>query len=177
MIRHNQELGNKGFAFKKEFYKHRAGLQIAQNFIIDQDSWNDLTIQNRTKELSKFLVKEVLPIPEQMQTANNYTSKDYSGVHFEVLDLIGKNVYFLEDPSIEVKVIDDKHVEYDNKKYSLSNLTRIIKISKGSVNASGKYQGPKYWGYNGSSLYNLMLLGGISEEEEDDDDNTEIDED
>jgi uncharacterized protein with ParB-like and HNH nuclease domain len=168
LIRHNQELGNKKFSLKKEFYKNKAGLQIAQNFIIDNDFWNEETIQNRTKELSSYLVSEVLPIPEKMRTSNNYNSKEYKGVHFEALDLIGKNIYYLEDPSVEAKVVSDNEVEYDNKKYRLTPVTRLIKNIKGTANTSGAYQGAKYWGYKGESIYSLMLQLDIDSDDIDD---------
>ena len=168
LIRHNQELGNKKFSLKKEFYKNKAGLQIAQNFIIDNDFWNGETIQNRTKELSSYLVREVLPIPEQMRTSNNYNSKEYKGVHFEALDLIGKNIYYLEDPSVEAKVVSDNEVEYDNKKYRLTPVTRLVKNIKGTANTSGAYQGAKYWGYKGESIYSLMLQLDIDSDDIDD---------
>ena len=92
-----------------------------------------------------------------INAVNNYNSKEYKGVHFEALDLIGKNIYYLEDPSVEAKVVSDNEVEYDNKKYRLTPVTRLIKNIKGTANTSGAYQGAKYWGYKGESIYSLML--------------------
>ena len=39
---------------------------------------------------------------------------------------IGEEIHSLEDPSIVCVVVDDKHVEYDGKKYALSYLAKEI---------------------------------------------------
>lgn len=64
LIRHNQVLGNKSFQEKKEIYENHAGLQIAKTDITNCAVWDAETIKHRTKRITAYLVREVLPVPE-----------------------------------------------------------------------------------------------------------------
>ncbi len=63
LIRHNQVLGNKSFREKKEIYENHAGLQIAKTDITNCAVWDAETIKHRTKRITAYLVREVLPVP------------------------------------------------------------------------------------------------------------------
>ena len=51
-----------------------------------------------------------------------------------------------------VAVVDDKTIEYKGKRYSLSGFTKEFIPHR---NASGAYQGPKYFSYKGKSLLEI----------------------
>lgn len=156
LIRHNQELGNRPFLEKKKIYNNHAGLQIAKNHIVNQLKWDDNSIKNRGKWLIDFLLKEVLPIPEEMRYRNNYAQKNRRRLSFIELQLIGNEINYVSDTSIVAKVISDNEVEFEGKRWRLSPLTREIETRKGTVNASGSYQGAQYWEYNNRRLADIM---------------------
>lgn len=156
LIRHNQELGNKPFEEKKKIYINNAGLQIAKTMIVDKEQWNDVSIKERTKWLSKYIMDNVFPIPDSMRKTNNYKTKDKVGLSFLDLQLIGEDIHFFKDPSITAKVISDTEVEFEGKIWKLSPLTREIYTRKGMVNNSGAYQGAWHWAYDGVRLGEIM---------------------
>lgn len=156
LIRHNRELGQKSFEEKKKIYSNNAGLQIAQNGIINNDKWDSDAIKKRTKLLSELLVEKVLPIPENMRKINNYKTKEGSGLSFQELQLVGLYIYFADDPNIMVKVVNDKEVEFEGKNWKLSPLTRELYTRSGTVNNSGSYQGARYWKYDDILLADIM---------------------
>lgn len=53
---------------------------------------------------------------------------------------------------LSVAVVDDKTIEYKGKRYSLSGFTKEFIPHR---NASGAYQGPKYFSYKGKPLLKL----------------------
>lgn len=152
LIRHNQELGNKSFSSKKETYENNAGLQIARLGIVDKDNWNKDAIETRAKMIIDILLQKVMPIPDSMRKTNNYKVKTGKHLSFQELQLIGENINFIADPSIVARVIGDKEVEFEGKKWRLSPLTREIQARRGLVNNSGAYQGAQYWEYDGVKL-------------------------
>lgn len=156
LIRHNQELGQKLFNEKKEIYQNKTGLQIAKTKIIDQDTWNDITIKNRAQWIIEYLTNNVMPIPDNRRRVNNFKIKTHKGLSFQDLQLIGLNIAFLSDESIVAHVVSDKEVEFEGKRWRLSPLTREIQTRKGVVNASGAYQGAQYWTYDGMKLADIM---------------------
>lgn len=156
LIRHNQELGNKSFAEKKKVYEKKAGLQIARNEITNQDKWDKEAILHRTQWIIHYLLQEVLPIPDSMRKANNFTMKEKKGLSFKRLGLIGKTIHFVSDPSITAKVKTDKEVEFEGKRWKLSPLTRELFKRMGKVTKSGKYRGASYWKYDGKKLSALI---------------------
>lgn len=152
LIRHNQELGNKSFNEKKEIYTNNAGLQIAKTKIIDQDHWNVHAIKERQKWITEYLLKEVLPIPESMRHSNNFKDRTSSTFSFQEIGLVGLDIEFCDDKSIVAHVVNDKEVEFEGKKWRLSNLTKEIQTRRGKANNSGKYWGQNYWEYDGTRL-------------------------
>ena len=66
---------------------------------------------------------------------------------------VGENVLF-EPAKIEVRVVDERHVEYKGRLYTLSAFAgTFMPVSHRC--ASGVYQGPKYFCYRGKSLTEL----------------------
>lgn len=156
LIRHNQELGQKSFVEKKKVYSNNAGLQIAKTNIIDKDRWTEKEIKNRTSKMIDYILKNVLPIPDDMRRINNFVQKEKKGLSFQYLQLIGLDIDFIADPSITVKVISDHEVEFEGKKWRLSPLTREIQTRRGMVSPSGSYSGAQYWEYDGIKLSDIL---------------------
>lgn len=156
LIRHNQELGNKPFIVKKDVYENKAGLQIAKTMITDQNKWDDDTIHARANWIIDYLLQKVLPIPDEMRKTNNFSIKEHNGLSFQELQIIGDEIDFIADPSITAKVVSDKEVEFEGKKWRLSPLTREIQTRRGAVNSSGSYQGAQYWEYDGMKLADII---------------------
>lgn len=156
LIRHNQELGNKSFSEKKEIYINNAGLQIAKEEVINRSKWNKNSIQNRSRWIIKYIVDEVLPIPDEMRNKNNYAQKGSRRLSFTELELIGEEINYIADKGIVVKVIDDRQVEFEGEKWYLSPLTNELETRKGTVNNFGAYQGAQYWEFEGIKLADIM---------------------
>lgn len=156
LIRHNQELGNKSFEFKKDIYTNNAGLQIAKTMITNNDHWNADTIKARTAWLTHYILENVFPIPDEMRRTNNFNTKESKGLSFLELQLLGEEIEFCKDPSITAKVVSDNEVEFEGKKWRLSPLTREIFRRKGALNKSGQYSGAYFWAYDGIRLSEIM---------------------
>lgn len=156
LIRHNQELGQKKFVDKKGIYNDNAGLQIAKTKIIDKEHWNKDSIKARARWMIRYILTDVLPIPDAMRKVNNFAAKEGKSLSFQELQLIGLDINFIDDPSICAHVVADKEVEFEGKKWKLSPLTREIQTRRGKVNASGSYQGAQYWEYDGIKLAEIM---------------------
>lgn len=152
LIRHNQQLGNKSFEVKKDVYEKNSGLQIAREKITDCKQWDIDAIDKRSEWIISFLLDNVLPIPDEMRLTNNFVAKEGRHLSFVELQLIGETIDFINDPTITAKVVSDKEVEFEGKRWRLSPLTREIQIRKGLVNKSGTYSGPEWWEYDGDRL-------------------------
>lgn len=158
LIRHNQELGNKKFSDKKQTYEGEEGLQIARKEITNHDVWDAGAIRDRTKWLIDYILKKVLAIPDSMRMVNNFNTSGIRGLSFQNLQLIGLEIEFIEDPSFKAKVVSDKEVEFEGKKWRLSPLTKEIQTRRGKLSKSGSYQGAQYWAYEGMKL--ATFIGG-----------------
>ena len=64
---------------------------------------------------------------------------------------VGEMIQFIEDPSIQAKVIDDRRIEYDGITTSLSALAQQL------TGANHPLQGTLYFSYNGEQLNDLRL--------------------
>lgn len=159
LIRHNQELGNKSFAEKKNIYVNNAGMQIAKDKIIDQEKWSDIQIKERAIYLIDILLNKILPLPEKLKSRNNYSLERKtvsSRFSFLALNLIGEKINYFDDASIEAEVLSDKEVIFEGKKMRLSPLTREIETRKGRLRRSAAYWGVDKWTYHGKTLLSLM---------------------
>lgn len=156
LIRHNQELGNKPFSYKKAIYENKAGLQITRKEVTNRKKWNKTSITNRAKWIINYLLTEVVPIPEKIRRTNNFNIKENRGLSFVELQLIGETINFNPDPSITAKVISDKEVEFEGKRWKLSPLTRELFNRMGKVSKSGAYRGSQYWSFDGMKLSSII---------------------
>ena len=65
---------------------------------------------------------------------------------------VGALVEFVRDPSFQVAVVNENEVEFEGNRTKLSPLARILFERIGQANASGAYQGPLYFSYEGEVL-------------------------
>ncbi|MDO4978747.1 MAG: type I restriction enzyme HsdR N-terminal domain-containing protein [Candidatus Saccharibacteria bacterium] len=70
----------------------------------------------------------------------------------------GAAVSFFDDDSITATVYNNKRIVFRNEITSLSAATRVILTERGECNASGVYQGPKYWKYGDELLVNMPII-------------------
>ena len=155
LIRHNQKLSNKAFDYKKSVYENNAGLQIAKTKITDVDKWGEKSIIDRRDWIVDYIVDEVISLPEDLKKKNNYSVRG-KGLSFNDLQLIGEEITFIKDNSIKAKVVGDKEVEFEGKKWRLSPLTRELFTRMNMVNKSGAYQGSNYWEFDGMKLADII---------------------
>lgn len=153
LIRHNQELGQKLFAEKREVYENNAGLQIAKSFITDQTEWTSETIRKRTEWLTEVLTTRVLPIPSLLtHDPLSLTTKLVLG------RLVGQEIAYVDDPTVTAKVVEGAQVLFEGRLWHLSPLTKMLKERSGTVSASGAYRGIEYWRWQGKVLTALPLF-------------------
>ncbi len=144
---------------EKVIYENHAGLQIARDMITSCEKWDAEAISLRANWMIGLLVNSILPIPDEMRTANNYNVRKQvksKSLSFEEMGLIGEEITFVDDSDIVAKVVGDTEVEFEGKRMKLAPLTREIKIRQGRCNKSGAYQGAQYWKYEDTRLAELM---------------------
>ena len=159
LIRHNQELGNNSFEYKKDVYINKAGMQIAKDKITDQILWSEDQIKNRANYLIGLILDTVLILPEEMKKSNNYSIEkkvNSSRFSFKETNLIGKQITYFDDETIVADVVGEKELRFENKKWRLSPLTREIETRKKICTKSGAYWGIDKWMYQGKTLELLM---------------------
>ena len=137
-------------------YVEKAGLQIAKTEITDKDKWDADAIRSRTRWITKYLLDNVLEIPDDMRITNNFAQKEGRGLSFQELQLIGLEINFVDDPDIVAKVVSDNEVEFEGKRWKLSPLTREIQTRRGKRNASGTYSGAYWWEFDGIRLSDVI---------------------
>lgn len=161
LIRHNQELGNKQFADKKELYAGQSGLQVAQNRVLECEVWDVTSIERRKDYLVDLLVNHVLAVPSAFKYSSNWNQGGDDGWHFDsrqVLNqLIGETIQFVSNQSITALVVGDSKVLFEGKEWSLSGLTKELKERDGTVSKSGKFQGAMYWSWDDTRLVDLDM--------------------
>ena len=164
LIRHNQQLGNQPFQYKKAVYENNAGLQIAKTMITNCTRWDESAIKNRTHWIVDVLLQKVLPIPDFVQMGNfalnvaKFNAAKPKGLSFNYLGIVGKKIQFCEDPSISATVVSDDNVEFEGKIWNLSPLTRELKRRNGTATESEAYRGSQYWEYEGVKLEKRMNI-------------------
>jgi hypothetical protein len=161
LIRHNQELGNKPFKDKKATYAGKSGLQVAQNFVTECERWDAEAIHRRQEYLSSIIREEVLTLPASRKHANNWTQQSDRQSQYDIKailnQLVGENIYFVEDQRIVATVQDDSVVLFEGKEWKLSPLTTHIKNTRGKVSPNSQFNGANYWVWGDTRLIDLEL--------------------
>jgi hypothetical protein len=161
LIRHNQELGNKPFDFKKSIYTGKSGLQVTQNYVTDCETWNGEAIRRRADYLSGMILQNILAIPTARKLASNWAQESDKPSQFDVKEvlrqLIGETIYFSEDPRISAIVVSDSKVQFEGVEWSLSPLTTDIKKRLGKISPNSQFSGSGYWIWSDTRLSDLDL--------------------
>lgn len=118
------------------------------------------------KKSSKADVKSNVkadPMPmksEQVENARKVAPEQSTGraaiFRFSLVGIRAGETIVFEPAGIEVRVVDDKKIEYQGRTYTLSGFTRDF-MPEGKRNRSGAYQGPLYFSYRGEILQTLRL--------------------
>lgn len=74
--------------------------------------------------------------------------------HFSMIGLKPGDIITFVPTETEVRVADDKKIEYDGRLYTLSAFVGTF-LPEEQQNTSGAYQGPKYFTYKGETLSDL----------------------
>ena len=120
----------------KEWYYKEALPKLDLLFDILELQQDDLTYEEDIEMFSETILNE---------------RKRKEKLKFSMINLsVGDELEYVEDPSIKVKIVDDKCVEFENERYTLSALT--AKLDNNRVRA---YQGPAWWCYDGKKLSDI----------------------
>lgn len=161
LIRHNQELGNKPFEFKKSIYTGKSGLQVAQNYVTDCVTWDGDAIRRRGDYISGLILQNVLEIPNSRKLASNWAQESDKPAQFDVKEvlrqLVGETIYFSEDPRISAVVVSETKVQFEGVEWSLSPLTTAIKKRLGKISPNSQFSGSGYWIWSDTRLSDLDL--------------------
>jgi len=161
LIRHNQELGNKAFSEKKALYGDKAGLQVTQNKVLSCEKWNAESIRDRQNYLIDLLLGGVLSVPSEFKFSSNWGSESSSNSEMQfdsrkiLNQLIGCNIQYISNPTLEALVISDSEVMFEGKQWKLSPLTTELKRRTGTVSPSSNFHGPSNWQFDGIRLTDL----------------------
>ncbi len=120
--------------------------------ITNNTEWNEDAIIRRRNWIVDFIINEIVTLPDEFKNKNNYSKKESRRFSFAEHGLIGKEIRFINDKSISVKVINDREVEFEGAHWKLSPLVCELETRRGTVNNSKSYQGPVYWEYNGINI-------------------------
>lgn len=128
-------------------------------------SWNDADLYKKYN-LSKPQIEYIESLIKPMEGEVLFNSEDLIDPNFGEFDLlehgvkVGDTIVYTPT-EMELTVAEDNMVEYGGEKYTLAQFTaKYMPRNKRSI--SGVCQGPKYFTYNGVSLYKLKetFLGG-----------------
>lgn len=160
LIRHNQELGNATFEEKKGVYRQNSGLQGTQMCVLDRENWNEAAILRRRDTLIDLLIEEVLTVPDYRRHTSNW-NQDSRSEAFDIRQimnqLIGQTIHFSSDQRVTALVISDSIVGFEGKEWSISGLTKELKMREGEVSPKSQFQGANYWMWDGIRLVDLEI--------------------
>lgn len=128
-------------------------------------AWSDDALYKKYK-LSQEEINYIESMIRPMEADALFNSEELLDPHFGEFDLlehgvkVGDTIVYTPT-EMELTVAEDNMVEYGGEKYTLAQFTaKYMPRNKRSI--SGVCQGPKYFTYNGVSLYKLKetFLGG-----------------
>ncbi len=171
-----EEAENMCFYIKTKFFRFLL-LQALTSIHITKDSFCFVPIQDWSKPLSdgelykkyglsKDEIGYIETMIKPMDSSNLFGDEDCIDPAFATFDLkehgvnVG-DVIIYTPTDMELTVLENNMVEYAGEKYTLAQFTaKYMPRNKRSI--SGVCQGPRYFSYNGVSLYKLKesFLGG-----------------
>lgn len=160
LIRHNQELGNKPFNEKRSIYAGQSGLQVTQNLVVDQNTWNISSIQKRRDYIIDIFIQHILEVPARFKRASNWSQNERGSTAFasrELLNqLIGESIEFVANPVVTARVVSDSKVVFEGSEWALGPLTKELKKRNGeTVSKGSNFHGASYWSWDGTKLVDL----------------------
>ena len=126
--------------------------------------WTDEELYKKYS-LSKEQIEYIESLIKPMDSEALFNSDDLLDPNFGEFNLLEHGVKIgdkiLYNNEIEVTVCEDNKVEYAGEQYTLAQFTSKF-MPRNKHSKSGVIQGPKYFSYNGVSLYQLKesFLGG-----------------
>lgn len=144
----NSEMSNKVFSKKQDWYE-ASSFSLTRE-LKSEKQWNSKNIKTRGKQLTEKCVK-LFAYPEKYSkiAAENKNKDKREAFKFSLIGLVeGDEVTYIKDENIIAVIVDDNHVLYNGKKYSLSGLAQ-------ELSGTSAKQGPKYFLYDGENLDDL----------------------
>lgn len=145
---YNSNMSNKGYDDKRKLfltskYAHTTDLYNIQKWGIDK-------IEERGERLANECLKVwILPQEYQNDVVQSQTVKRRASFKFSMIGLDkGSIITFIKDQNIRPVVLDDKNVEYEGCKYTLSGLASKL-LRRNNID------GPRYFSYKGRPLNDL----------------------
>lgn len=125
----------------------------ALDILLDQAHVLDDAVVLKYEDGKPYQIYPVIGTPKPMISEKKEQRKPFA---FSMVGLkVGDTVTF--DPlKIDVKVAGENKIEHENRLWSLSNFTATF-IPEDMRNQSDAYQGPKYFSYNGKTLWQIRL--------------------
>ena len=125
----------------------------ALDILLDQAHVLDDAVVLKYEGGKPYQIYPVIGTPKPMISEKKEQRKPFA---FSMVGLkVGDTVTF--DPlKIDVKVAGENKIEHENRLWSLSNFTATF-IPEDMRNQSDAYQGPKYFSYNGKTLWQIRL--------------------
>lgn len=162
LIRHNQELGNRPFADKKDIYAGRSGLQVTQNRVLDRETWDGRSIRRRQEYLIQLFTQEILEVPDRFKHGSNWSQNDRESAQFDSREtlnqLIGETIEYVANPVMVAEVISDSKVLFEGSEWSLGPLTKVLKERGGAkVSKTSNFHGASNWSWDGTKLIDLDM--------------------
>ena len=145
---YNSELSNYDYDSKRKWF-------LTSNYAYTTDlynieKWGIASIETRSETLANECLK-IWTLPKEYQSgaAQLPTGKRKASFKFSMIGIEkGAIITFSKDQSIKATVLDDKYVEYEGKRYSLTSLASKL---LGRTNV----EGPVYFLYRGRPLNDL----------------------
>lgn len=147
---YNSEMSNKRYDEKREWYLNSAFALTRK--ISETQRWGIGEIADRSKEIAEKCL-DLWSFPEAYQrnvSGEPSVGKRRPPFRFSMIGLMeGDEVAFVGNPDIRASVLDDSHVLYDGKRYSLSSLAAEL------YGGNSALQGPAYFMFDGETLDQL----------------------
>jgi hypothetical protein len=100
---------------------------------------------------------QVYPEIEKPEKKENHDKKPQrKPFEFSMVDLSVGDIVVFDALNLEVKVAGTNKIEYEGRLWSLSAFCGTY-LPEEKQNSSGAYQGPKFFSYNGKTLWDIRL--------------------
>jgi len=145
---YNSDMSNKDYDLKREWFLTSKYAHTTDLYKIDK--WGIDSIEERGETLANECLKIwTLPADYQNNAAQQATDKRKAIFKFSMIGIEkGAIITFAKDHKVKATVLDDRYVEYEGVRYSLSGLASKL-LGRDSA------EGPLYFMYRGRPLNDL----------------------